>query len=103
MKYATSDERAKTDIKPLDALAEHLRAAPGYSYKYKPGFGEDPKVERAGPMAGDLRKSPFGKDLVKRGRDGFDKIRVDRLTLVNHAGLAAMRSELDALKAQLVA
>jgi hypothetical protein len=96
-----SDERAKTDISPLDAIAEHLRGAPGYRYRYKPGVGEDPGVEHAGPMAQDLERGPFGKALVKPGPDGFKRVDTGRLSLVNHAALASMRSELDRLKAQL--
>lgn len=96
-----SDERAKTDISPLDAIAEHLRGAPGYRYRYKPGLGEDPEVEHAGPMAQDLERGPFGRALVKPGPDGLKRVDTGRLALVNHAGLAAMRSELDRLKAQL--
>ncbi len=96
-----SDERTKTDISPLDSLAEHLRAAPGYRYRYKDGFGEDPSHEHAGPMAQDLEKSPFGKTIVRRGQDGLRRVDTSRLTLVNHAALAGMRSELDRLKAAL--
>lgn len=96
-----SDERAKTDISPLDAIAEHLRGAPGYRYRYKPGVGEDSAVEHAGPMAQDLERGPFGKALVKQGPDGFKRVDTGRLSLVNHAALASMRSELDRLKAQL--
>lgn len=100
-----SDERAKEGIQGLDAikskLDDHLRAAPGYSYRYKPGFGEDSETERAGPMAQDLERSPFGKDIVKVGSDGYRRVDTGRLALVNHAALAGMRSELDALKAQL--
>jgi hypothetical protein len=99
-----SDERAKTDIS-LDSLKaqldDHLRVAPGYTYRYKPGFGEDPETERAGPMAQDLEKSPFGRDIVKTGPDGFRRVDAGRLALVNHAALASMRSELDELKQQL--
>jgi hypothetical protein len=98
-----SDERAKTDIAPLDAIAEHLRAAPGYRYRYKDGFGEDAEVEHAGPMAQDLEKSPFGKSLVRKGPDGYRRVDTARLTLVNHAALASMRSELDRLKAEIAA
>jgi hypothetical protein len=104
-----SDERSKTDIKGLDAikgqLDDHLRAAPGYSYRYRDDnpFGEDPGVERAGPMAQDLEKSPFGRDIVFRGPSGMKMVDTGRLSLVNHAALASMRSELDKLKAQLEA
>ncbi len=100
-----SDERAKTDVRGLDAikssLDDHLRGAPGYSYRYKPGFGEDPDATRTGPMAQDLERGPFGKDLVKMGADGYRRVDTSRLSLVNHAALAGMRSELDKLKAQL--
>lgn len=98
---ALSDERAKTDITSLDSLAEHLRGAPGYRYRYKEGVGEDPSVEHAGPMAQDLERGPFGRALVKKGPDGLRRVDTSRLSLVNHAALAGMRSELDALKAQL--
>jgi hypothetical protein len=98
---ALSDERAKTDISSLDAISEHLRGAPGYRYRYKDGFGEDPGVEHAGPMAQDLERGPFGKALVKKGTDGLRRVDTSRLSLVNHAALASMRSELDALKAKL--
>jgi hypothetical protein len=101
---AFSDERAKTDIS-LDSikasLDEHLRAAPGYGYRYRPGFGEDTETERAGPMAQDLEKSPFGRDIVKSGPGGYKVVDTSRLALVNHAALSSMRSELDNLKAQL--
>lgn len=100
---ALSDERAKTDISSLDAIADHLRGAPGYRYRYKPGFGEDPDVEHAGPMAQDLERGPFGKALVKHGADGLRRVDTSRLSLVNHAALSSMRSELDKLKAALEA
>ena len=96
-----SDERTKTDISPLDSLAEHLRAAPGYRYRYRDGFGEDPEPEHAGPMAQDLERSPFGKSIVKVGSDGLRRVDTARLALVDHAALAGMRSELDRLKAAL--
>jgi hypothetical protein len=100
-KLVTSDERAKTDIAPLDALGDHLRSAPGYRYRYKEGFGEDASTEHAGPMAQDLERSPFGKSLVQRGPDGLRRVDTGRLTLVNHAALSSMRSELDRIKARL--
>lgn len=96
-----SDERAKTDISPLDSLAEHLRASPGYSYRYREGFGEDTETEHAGPMAGDLERSPFGRSIVKRGPGGYKVVDTARLALVDHAALASMRSELDELRAKL--
>lgn len=100
-----SDERVKEDIQGLDAikskLDDHLRAAPGYGYRYKPGFGEDSETERAGPMAQDLERSPFGKDIVTTGPGGVKMVDAVRLSFVNHAALASMRSELDKLKAQL--
>lgn len=98
---ALSDERAKTDISPLDRIADHLRCAPGYSYRYREGFGEDPDVEHAGPMAQDLERGPFGKALVKKGADGLRRVDTSRLSLVNHAALAGIRSELDELKKRL--
>lgn len=106
MSLAFSDERAKEDI-TLDGikaqLDEHLRSAPGYGYRYRPGFGEDTETDRAGPMAQDLEKSPFGKDIVRLGADGYRRVDTSRLALVNHAALAGMRSELDELKRQLEA
>ncbi len=99
-----SDERVKTDIAPLDSpVDDHLRGAPGYRYRYKDGFGEDASVEHAGPMAQDLERGPFGRALVKRGPDGIRRVDTARLSLVNHAALASMRSELDRLKAELAA
>lgn len=104
---ALSDERAKTDIQGLDAikakLDDHLRSAPAHGYRYKPGFGEDSATERAGPMAQELEHSPFGRDIVKVGADGYRRVDTGRLALVNHAALASMRSELDKLKAMLEA
>jgi hypothetical protein len=98
-----SDERVKTDIAPLDAIGDHLRGAPGYRYRYKEGngVGEDPRVEHAGPMAQDLERGPFGKALVKHGPDGVRRVDTGRLSLVNHAALSSMRSELDRIKALL--
>jgi hypothetical protein len=93
-----SDATAKTDIKPLDAIGEHLRGAPGYRYRYKDGVGEDTAVEHAGPMAQDLERGPFGKALVRRGPDGLRRVDAGRLSLVNHAALSSMRSELDRIK-----
>jgi len=106
-KVALSDERAKESIQGLDSikakLDEHLRAAPAHGYRYRPGFGEDTETERAGPMAQDLERSPFGRDIVKVGADGYRRVDTGRLALVNHAALSSMRSELDALKKQLEA
>lgn len=96
-----SDFTTKTDISSLDAIDEHLRGAPGYKYRYKDGFGEDSSLEHAGPMAQDLESGPFGKTLVEVGKDGLRRVNTGRLTLVNHAALSAMRSELDRLKAAL--
>lgn len=120
-----SDERVKTDIAPVgsgkhrsifadaplearqphdsDSLADHLRGAPGYRYRYREGFGEDAGVEHAGPMAQDLERGPFGKALVKQGPDGIRRVDTARLSLVNHAALSSMRSELDRLKQELAA
>lgn len=97
-----SDSRAKTDVQEGgDAFDEHLRVAPGKRYRYLAGFGEDPSTEQGGPMADDLEKSPFGKSIVQRGPDGLRRVDTGRLTLVNHAALSSMRSELDAIKAKL--
>lgn len=104
---AASDERAKEDIQGLDSiksqLDEHLRASPGFGYRYKPGFGEDPDTPRAGPMAQDLERSPFGKDIVVTEPSGLKMVDTRRLALVDHAALSAMRSELDELKKMLEA
>jgi hypothetical protein len=97
-----SDQTAKTDIRPLEGpIDTHLRGAPGYRYRYKPGVGEDPAIEHAGPMAQDLERGPFGRALVKRGPDGLRRVDTARLSLVNHAAVASLRSELDAIKAEL--
>lgn len=101
MSVMLSDERAKTDISPLDAIGDHLRGAPGYRYRYKEGVGEDTSVEHAGPMAQDLERGPFGKALVRKGPDGLRRVDTGRLTLVNHAALASMRGELDRIRSML--
>jgi hypothetical protein len=84
---ALSDERAKTAIGRLRAeAAEAVEQSPGYSYKYKPGEGEDDELY-AGPMAQDLERTKFGKSLVVNGPDGRKRVRVDRLALHDHAAL----------------
>lgn len=86
---ALSDERAKTSIQRLrdEDAAEAVEQSRGSVYKYKPGYGEDPDTLRAGPMAGDLKRTKFGKDLVRERPDGLDEVRIDRLALMNHAAL----------------
>ena len=103
MTSALSDERAKVDIKPIDLIGEHLRGAPGYSYRYQGGLGEDPDIPHVGPMAQDLESGPFGAELVETGADGYKRVRVDRMPLVNHAALAQMRRELDDMAERLQA
>jgi len=108
--YLGSDERAKTDISPLDKLEafadspanELVRKSPGYSYRYTDGasrsLGEDPSVEHWGPMAQDLEKSKIGRSLVRQGKDGIKRVDVGRLALTDHAALHTMRRELDTVR-----
>lgn len=104
--WLASDERAKTDITPLESVkraatspvADLHRKAKGYQYRYKAGVGEDTDAVHWGPMAQDLEKSPVGRSLVKTLPTGLKVVDTRRLALTNHAGLSEMRSELDGLR-----
>ncbi len=108
-----SDERVKTDIRPIDSdgALEMVDAAPGYAYSYR-----DParhgQGEHVGPMAQDLMKTPAGASVVSQTPDGTLAVDTGRLALAQHAALHSMRrdnenkfsqlkSEIDAMSGKL--
>lgn len=97
----TSDKRSKTALEKVHELAaEAVEKSPGYKWKYKPGFGENPEIEYAGPMADALQKTRFGKGLVQDdGKGGLKRVRTDRLSLLHHAALGSVMKRLRQLEA----
>jgi hypothetical protein len=96
---ALSDERAKTGIERLrDEAAEAIEASPSYRYRYKPGVGEDPELEHAGPMAQELERTRFGRALVKTRPDGYKAVDTSRLSLLHHAALGNVLERLRRLE-----
>jgi hypothetical protein len=74
----TSDERMKTNTSQDgrgNALDETFRGMPAYQFAYKDGTpGEIPGIPRAGIMAQDAERTPFGAALVQDGPDGIKRI-----------------------------
>jgi hypothetical protein len=83
-----SDERLKTDIKPVakSELKELKKLLKAYTFRYKnPVHGEG---EYVGVMAQDLEQSRLGKTLVITDKDGFKQIDMNRVLMLFLSTLA---------------
>jgi hypothetical protein len=69
--FATSDRRAKKDVKKIGKLAEGLNA---YSFKYK---GDTSPFQQVGVMAQEAEK--VAPESVAMGDDGYKKVHYGRL------------------------
>jgi len=79
-----SDKRAKKVKKPSlskamskdpnNEIEEFLDSAKGFTYNYKPGFGEDTKKEYFSPMAQNLEKSKIGKSIVETDENNIKRV-----------------------------
>ncbi len=94
---ATSDRRAKKDIKPvsdedLGALAQAVRKSLA-TWKYKQA-SDGPPGERAGPMAQDLEKTRLGRAVTSERDDGTKQVDYAQLaTLLAAATVKARKRE----------
>lgn len=97
---AKSDRRAKFDISEIgmEEIRDYLGKTRGFSYKYK--NPKDGKGTNFGPMAQDLKATKLGKASVIEGSDGL-YVDTRRLALTDHAVLAKMFEEVEALKKDL--
>ena len=84
-----SDVRAKeTTPGTDDMIADVAERINNYTYRYKPGMGEDTSVEYSGPMAQELLQVDGYRSCVFEGPDGLLKVDTGRLALVN-AGMVS--------------
>jgi hypothetical protein len=97
----TSDRRAKINIYDPDVrdLQDYLGHTKGKFYHYKEPNkpGRKPGLNFGG-MAQDLAKSKIGKTVVGTDPDGTLHVKIDRLALADHAALAALAADVQALK-----
>lgn len=111
--FALSDERSKDRIRELedqrdmyldlletdrDAVSETFRGVGNYDYDYKPEHRAETGVKSGrGPMADELR--PLG--VTSRGRDGLERVDMQRLPLETAGEVGTQRRELDDTRAEV--
>lgn len=88
--YATSDERAKTEVRDLSP-GELLDEITGKKFRYRPGRGE-PTGQMAGVMAQDVERAAPG--AVAEGPDGMKRVDVGQLGGLMLAALADVHQRL---------
>jgi hypothetical protein len=93
-----SDENAKTDIKDGYGILKAVTDKVGpITFKYKPGLGQDPSVDRVGVTAQSLEKTPLAGAVSEDPATGLKKVDVGQLTAGNTAMISELSKKVDSL------